>query len=89
MFRNPRTKNAPDVLTLLAKFKSIDIFIVDSIESTYTLEDHTHMGREEIAVEQGTDSILVLIDEDFIRNRTSSSAKNWRYYWTLTCPHFS
>jgi hypothetical protein len=57
--RNPHPTR--QVVELVGKLRAVGVFTVESIESTYTLDDHTHMGREEVAVEQEGNGLSILL----------------------------
>lgn len=62
-------------LEILKIFESIDIFTVDSIESTYTLKAHSHIRMEEVAVELDGSNISIMISADSILESDLSICK--------------
>jgi hypothetical protein len=58
---NLRSRRKVDAQQLLAKFRAIEAFTVDSIETTYTLEDCSYPITDVVALEEHADKISVLI----------------------------
>lgn len=58
---NLRSRRSVDAQQLLAKFGAIEAFTVDSIETTYTLEDYSYSITDVVALEEQADKISVLV----------------------------